>query len=108
MATLTAYFSGAGEDDEELPARGALATQIASGDEVDFIDLRRDEGELLVVALREERNGLQRGDASISHLGGRLGGHGESRKAYLLRSLSEGNWRGFHRDQGIQESDIAP
>src|SRR6185503_19462794 len=70
MPTLPAHLRGPGEDHKELAACGALATEVASRDEVDFIDLRRDEGELLIVALREERNGLQHRDAGISHCAG--------------------------------------
>ena len=67
VTALTPDLGGAGEDHEELAAARTLAAEIPSRGEVHFVDLRRDEGELLVVACREQRYGLQHRDPWISH-----------------------------------------
>src|SRR6185503_12046990 len=68
----------------------------------------RDEGELLVIALREQRNGLQHRDAGISHsAGGYVVRRWVARPAIGM-SFSDRNWCGFHRNDGVQEHDVAP
>src|SRR5438552_14525686 len=67
VAALAPHLRGPGEDDEELAAARPLAAEIPSRDEVHFVDLRRDEGKLLVIARREQRYRLQHRDPWISH-----------------------------------------